>query len=416
MSQSWQTSPQPTLTSHETQNTGTSAAPWLLVDAGNSRIKWALAPATRPANWRAAAPSFLASGAVDHAQWRLLATQIRAGWATLSSNVPDASGAAGASHDADDADDADASGVSAADRRRSDRHPFPNTAPLALGQAGRSTQDDDFVCPAPTGVWLTNVAGEAAEQAVRMTLQTLWGMASADWLQVLQASESGAGVRNGYREPSQLGSDRWASLIGAHAAWPDEHLLIVTLGTATTVEALRSDGQYLGGLIAPGPALMLQSLAQGTAQLPTIEATTPSGGQAFARSTAEAILRGCAASQAGLVERSHAQLESQLGATVRCVLSGGARHALAHALTLPFTEHDQLVTAGLYEVALRAAEASPGAGPAARDAVTPSVNPSATSPATPHGAANTTAATTTHTTTDTPASKSRDAGHADGGV
>ncbi|WP_353190488.1 type III pantothenate kinase [Pandoraea pnomenusa] len=295
----------------------------LLVDAGNSRIKWALAPAARPAEWRASAPAFLASGAVDHAEWRTLATQIRAGWSAL------ASGTGG------------------------DAHFAPNTTPLALGQGG---QDDGFICPAPASVWLTNVAGDAAEQAVRMTLQTLWGMASADWLQVLRASESRAGVRNGYQTPSQLGSDRWASLIGAHAAWPGEHLLIVTLGTATTVEALRADGDYLGGLIAPGPALMLQSLAQGTAQLPTLDAAMPSGGQDFARSTTEAILRGCAAAQAGLVERSLAQLQAQLGAPVRCVLSGGARHALAQTLSVPYTEHDQLVPAGLYEVALRAAE------------------------------------------------------------
>ncbi|VVD82468.1 Type III pantothenate kinase [Pandoraea morbifera] len=309
-------------------------APWLLIDAGNSRIKWALAPAVRPTHWRAAAPSFLASGAVDHVEWRTLAAQIRAGWAALAAGIG------------------------------SQTHFAPNSAPLALGQGG---QDDGFICPAPAGVWLANVAGEAAEQAVRMTLQTLWGMASADWLQVLRASESRAGVRNGYLSPTQLGSDRWASLIGAHAAWPDEHLLIVTLGTATTVEALRADGDYLGGLIAPGPALMLQSLAQGTAQLPTLDATTPTGGQAFARSTTDAILRGCAAAQAGLVERSHAQLQTQLGAPVRCVLSGGARQALAQTLALPFTEHDQLVPAGLYEVALRtvgAAESSASAASA----------------------------------------------------
>jgi type III pantothenate kinase len=309
-------------------------APWLLVDAGNSRIKWALAPATRPADWRAAAPAFLASGAVDHAEWRALAPQIRAGWAAMT---------AGAGQDA---------------------HFAPNTAPLAMGQGGQDSHDGGFICPAPAGVWLTNVAGEAAEQAVRMTLQTLWGMASADWLQVLRASETRSGVRNGYQQPAQLGSDRWASLIGAHAAWPGEHLLIVTLGTATTVEALRGDGEYLGGLIAPGPALMLQSLAQGTAQLPTLDAAMPSGGQDFARSTSDAILRGCAAAQAGLVERSHAQLQTRLGATVRCVLAGGARHALAQTLALPFTEHDQLVPAGLYEVALGTGGVLAGTAPA----------------------------------------------------
>ncbi|VVE86460.1 type III pantothenate kinase [Pandoraea bronchicola] len=323
---------------------GAEHAPWLLVDAGNSRIKWALAPAVRPAEWRAASPSFLASGAVDHAEWRTLATQIRAGWAALASG------------------------------RGGDAHFPPNTAPLAIGQGG---QDEGFICPVPAGVWLANVAGDAAEQAVRMTLQTLWGMASADWLQVLRASESRAGVRNGYHTPAQLGSDRWASLIGAHAAWPGEHLLIVTLGTATTVEALRADGDYLGGLIAPGPALMLQSLAQGTAQLPTLDATMPSGGQAFARSTADAILRGCAAAQAGLVERSHAQLQAQLGAPVRCVLSGGARRTLAQTLTLPFTEHDQLVPAGLYEVALRAVGADATAAGATRSIKT---DPSASAP------------------------------------
>lgn len=301
-------------------------APWLLVDAGNSRIKWALAPAERPDDWQAAAPAFLASGAVDHAEWRTLATQIRAGWSALAN--------------------------SASPRTSDAPHFAPNTAPLAIGQGG---QDDGFICPEPAGVWLANVAGEAAEQAVRMTLQTLWGMASSDWLQVLRASETRAGVRNGYDTPTQLGSDRWASLIGAHAAWPGEHLLIVTLGTATTVEALRADGDYLGGLIAPGPALMLRSLAQGTAQLPTLDATMPSGGQDFARNTTDAILRGCLAAQAGLVERNHAQLQARLGAPVRCVLSGGARQALAQTLTLPFTEHDQLVPAGLYEVAIRAA-------------------------------------------------------------
>lgn len=301
------------------KTTQAANAPWLLVDAGNSRIKWALAPAKRPDDWRAAAPAFLASGAVDHTEWRTLATQIRAGWSAMANGATDTS------------------------------HFAPNTAPLAIGQGG---QDDGFICPEPAGVWLTNVAGDAAEQAVRMTLQTLWGMASADWLQVLRASDVRAGVRNSYDVPEQLGSDRWASLIGAHAAWPGEHLLIVTLGTATTVEALRADGQYLGGLIAPGPALMLRSLAQGTAQLPTLDAAMPSGGQDFARNTTDAILRGCLAAQAGLVERNHAQLQARLGAPVRCVLSGGARQALAQTLTLPFTEHDQLVPAGLYEVAL----------------------------------------------------------------
>ena len=83
---------------------------------------------------------------------------------------------------------------------------------------------------------------------------------------------SQCGVTNCYTEPSALGSDRWCGLIGAHAAFPGENLLIATFGTATTLEALRADGTFTGGLIAPGWSLMMHSLGTHTAQLPTLDA------------------------------------------------------------------------------------------------------------------------------------------------
>ncbi|MET5012657.1 type III pantothenate kinase, partial [Burkholderia pseudomallei] len=69
---------------------------------------------------------------------------------------------------------------------------------------------------------------------------------------VVRASAALCGVTTGYAEPARLGSDRWAGLIGALAAFADEHLLIATFGPATTLEALRADGHFAGGLIAPG--------------------------------------------------------------------------------------------------------------------------------------------------------------------
>lgn len=136
-----------------------------------------------------------------------------------------------------------------------------------------------------------------------------------------------------------------------------EALLIVTLGTATTLDSLTADGHFLGGLIAPGPDLMLESLALGTAQLPAV---TLADAQAapFATDTRSAIASGCAAAQAGLIERTHAALARHLGTSVRCVLSGGARERLAVHLSIPVTAHDNLVLAGLHEIA-RAALACP---------------------------------------------------------
>ena len=80
------------------------------------------------------------------------------------------------------------------------------------------------------------------------------------------------GVVNGYRDPAQLGADRWAALV---AAWRRSTAVdlfppacvVVNAGTAVTVDALDSDGVFRGGLILPGMRLMLQALAENTAGL-----------------------------------------------------------------------------------------------------------------------------------------------------
>lgn len=301
------------------------SAPWLLIDSGNSRIKWAFAPGIPPANWCAAQPAFLASGAITHEHWHHLANDIGRQWQTLATNTLQPA-----------------------------TSESPLGGPIIAEAFSTATKASTSPCPTPQGIWLSNVAGEPAEQAVRMALQTLWGMAASDHLKVLHSSATAAGVINHYVTPSHLGTDRWASLIGARAAYPGKHLLIATLGTATTVDALSATGEFLGGVIAPGPAMMLSSLAQGTAQLPHIDADTHATTHPsleFADNTHDALIAGCLGSQAGLIERNHAALQRDLGGPVHCVLAGGARGLLTPSLSIPFTEHDSLVLAGLYQLA-----------------------------------------------------------------
>ena len=73
------------------------------------------------------------------------------------------------------------------------------------------------------------------------------------------AREKQCGVRNGYAKPAQLGSDRWAALI---AAWHlvQRKCLVVDSGTATTIDTLSGQGEFVGGLILPGVELMQRSL------------------------------------------------------------------------------------------------------------------------------------------------------------
>ncbi|ASV97425.1 type III pantothenate kinase [Paraburkholderia aromaticivorans] len=260
----------------------TSGAPDLLIDAGNSRIKWALVQA---------GGAQIAGGALAH---------------------------------------------------------------------GGEDQPDWSNLPTPAGAWLSNVAGESVAKRIAALLDTRWPRLP---LTTIRACAQQCGVTNRYTAPHTLGSDRWAGMIGAHAAFPGEHLLIATFGTATTLEALRADGCFVGGLIAPGWTLMMRSLGEHTAQLPTLDANAARGlldegtpdaarrGPFFATDTPRSLSAGCTLAQAGLIERMWRDLQEEWRVPVRLVVSGGAVDEVASALKVPHTRHDSLVLSGLALIA-----------------------------------------------------------------
>ncbi len=67
-----------------------------------------------------------------------------------------------------------------------------------------------------------------------------------------------------------LGVDRWLAMLAAHHMGDVGNKLVVSCGTAMTVDALSYTGQHLGGYIVPGLGLMKQSLHANTAQLPLV--------------------------------------------------------------------------------------------------------------------------------------------------
>lgn len=180
-----------------------------------------------------------------------------------------------------------------------------------------------------------NVAGEI----VRDRLQAL-GARHGLALQWLQSSAERCGVRNLYDDPAQLGTDRWAALIGARAMH-GEACIVVCAGTATTVDLLDAEGCFQGGLILPGEQLMRQSLARDTARLPLAEGEP----QVPPRSTVEAIVTGCLFAQAGAIERMFARIADLPGAS--CLLAGGNAARIAPLLSIPSRRIDNLVLRGL---------------------------------------------------------------------
>ncbi|MBP9713305.1 MAG: type III pantothenate kinase [Sterolibacterium sp.] len=154
-----------------------------------------------------------------------------------------------------------------------------------------------------------------------------------------------AGVSSAYEDPSQLGSDRWAALIGAHYLYPQGSCLVVTAGTATTIDHLDADGQFCGGLILPGIDLMRTALAHHTARLPLAEGDF----QPLPRDTRTAIASGCLQATAGAVERMFRPMAAMPGAV--CLLSGGAAERFAGLLDIPVRRVENLVLEGLAQIA-----------------------------------------------------------------
>jgi type III pantothenate kinase len=161
-------------------------------------------------------------------------------------------------------------------------------------------------------------------------------------IQWVSAQSQACGVTNGYAKPAQLGSDRWAALV---AAW---HLnqsacVVASAGTALTVDALSSRGEFLGGLILPGFAMMQQALAANTAG---VAATDGHLGD-FPKTTGDAVHSGALHAMAGAVERMRAMLEAREGAIPQLLLAGGDAAALQSALSGAGEIVDNLVLEGL---------------------------------------------------------------------
>lgn len=155
------------------------------------------------------------------------------------------------------------------------------------------------------------------------------------------------GVSNSYSDPSQLGCDRWAALI---AAWriQQKACLVISVGTAVTIDALSESGVFLGGIILPGIQLMLKSLQHNT-QLINVDTGKYDD---FPISTGSAIQSGIIHSILGAVERMHNLLSLRINHPVEmCIISGGGASLLIPFIKIPTKVIDNLVLEGLVVIA-----------------------------------------------------------------
>jgi len=197
--------------------------------------------------------------------------------------------------------------------------------------------------PSPENILISNVAGTRVRTPLLRAFET-W--ADAPQPQWIASQPEQCGVRNGYLNPAQLGSDRWAALIGARALFGPRATLIAICGTATTIDLLSADGEFVGGVIMPGLGLMQRVLHEQTAALPDAQGEYLD----YPKQTVDAISTGCVHAQAGAVERLY-HLHRRAHPDLVLVISGGAARTLGPRLTIEFRYHGNLVLEGLYRIA-----------------------------------------------------------------
>lgn len=113
-----------------------------------------------------------------------------------------------------------------------------------------------------------------------------------------------AGIKTGlklkYGNPKEVGADLIAAAIGGINLYPDRDLIIVDMGTATTLELVTKNKEFLGGSILPGLKISIDALASGTAKLPMVEIAKPAG--LTGATTTEAIQVGLYYGTAGSIK------------------------------------------------------------------------------------------------------------------
>lgn len=93
-----------------------------------------------------------------------------------------------------------------------------------------------------------------------------------------------------YANPKEIGADRIAAALGALSRYPDCNLIIIDMGTATTIDVVTKSREYLGGAILPGLKISVGALASGTAKLPQVEIVRAHWGRNIPRG--KAVRRG----------------------------------------------------------------------------------------------------------------------------
>ena len=129
-----------------------------------------------------------------------------------------------------------------------------------------------------------------------------------------------------YENPSEVGADRLVNAVAGIERFGSP-LLVVDFGTAITIDAISTRGEYLGGSIAPGLVVSMEALFGKAARLPKVSFDLPE--KVIGRNTRDSMQSGFLYGFAGMVDSLVERIREEMGEEVRAIATGGQAEAVA---------------------------------------------------------------------------------------
>lgn len=176
------------------------------------------------------------------------------------------------------------------------------------------------------GAILSSVVPQV-NRAIRSAVRKLTG---------LECIIVGAGIKTGVNvkidDPGTLAGDLITGTVGALSMYKPP-IIIVDMGTATTIVAVDKDGAYIGGAIVPGVNLSFEALSQGTSLLPNISIEAPR--KCIATNTVDSMKSGAVFGTAAMIDGMIERMEAELGQSATVVATGGLSGGI-----IPYCKHE----------------------------------------------------------------------------
>lgn len=176
------------------------------------------------------------------------------------------------------------------------------------------------------GAILSSVVPQV-NRAIRSAVRKLTG---------LECIIVGAGIKTGVNvkidDPGTLAGDLITGTVGALSMYKPP-IIIVDMGTATTIVAVDKAGAYIGGAIVPGVNLSFEALSQGTSLLPNISIEAPR--KCIATNTVDSMKSGAVFGTAAMIDGMIERMEAELGQPATVIATGGLSGGI-----IPYCKHE----------------------------------------------------------------------------